>query len=81
MINKKEKQDIKTIIGHRYVSLIQEELEASKEFNKSGNPYSSAHITNVMNGESHEVIEAAIYRVVAKKKALLDNRKNLLKSA
>ena len=36
------------------------------------------NITNVMNGESHDVIEAAIYRVVDKRLALQQKRENLL---
>ena len=44
-------------------------------------PCPRGHITNVMNGEKHEIIEAAIYRVVKKrlkiqkKRAYLFNKK------
>jgi len=78
MITATDKESIKNIIGHRCAPLIQEELNASKEFNKGGQSYSTSHITNVMNGESHDVIEAAIYRVVDKRLALQQKRENLL---
>ncbi|WP_044403372.1 hypothetical protein [Lacinutrix sp. Hel_I_90] len=78
MITDIEKQAIKKLIGHRYVSLIQTELNDSDEFNKSGGSYSSGHITNVMNGEKHDVIEAAIYRVVEKKHKEIEARKSLI---
>lgn len=78
MISKSEKQRIKKIIGHRYVGLIQTELNDSNEFNKQGETYSSGHITNVMNGEPHNIIEAAIYRVVKNKLEELEARKNIL---
>ena len=82
MINKTAKESIKSIIGHRYAPKIQKELIDSNEFNKSGKPYSTGHIINVMNGEKHEIIEAAIYRVVKKclkiqkKRGFLINKKN-----
>ena len=82
MINKSDRESIKSVIGHPYASLIQKELIDSKEFNKVGAPYSKGHITNVMNGEKHEIIEAAIYRVVKKclkiqkKRGFLINKKN-----
>ena len=82
MINKSDKQSIKRIIGNRYAPIIQNELIDCKEFNREGVPYSTGHIANVMNGENHEVIEAAIYRVVKKrleiqtKKGRLINKKS-----
>lgn len=78
MISKAKKKRIKKIIGHRYVGLIQTELNESNEFNKQGETYSSGHITNVMNGEPHNVIEEAIYRVVENKLKLIEARKNIL---
>lgn len=56
MINKSDKQMIKRVIGNRYSLVIQNELTNCKEFNKYGVPYSTGHITNVMNGEKHEII-------------------------
>ncbi len=64
MITKSDKETIKDIIGHRYAPIIQDELNENKEFNKDGEAYSRSQITNVMNGERHDIIEAAIYRVV-----------------
>ena len=78
MITKEDKESIKKIIGHRCAPAIQDELNASGEFNKGGQSYSTSHITNVMNGESHDVIEAAIYRVVDKRLAIQQKRENLL---
>ena len=79
MISKAEKKRIKKIIGHRYAGVIQDELNKSNELNKQNEAYSSGHITNVMNGEPHNVIEDAIYRVVEDKLKLIEDRKNLLK--
>ena len=78
MITKEEKKSIKSIIGHRCSLAIQKELIDSKEFNTKGRIYSSSHITNVMNGEKHEIIEAAIYRVVQKRIVTQKKRKSLL---
>ena len=80
MITKKYKSLIKDIVGHRYVTPIQDELNNRKEFNKDGEAYSRSQITNVMNGERHEVIEAAIFRVVESKKKELEERKIILKN-
>jgi|TARA_B110000967_G_scaffold157964_1_gene163204 hypothetical protein len=82
MINKANRASIKSVIGYRYAPLIQKELIDSNEFNKDGKPYSTGHIANVMNGEKHKIIEAAIYRVVKKclkiqkKRGFLINKKN-----
>ena len=82
MISKSEKKRIKKIIGHRYVGPIQTELNERNEFNKQGETYSSGHITNVMNGEPHGIIEAAIFSVVqksiAEKEELAKQRQALL---
>ena len=78
MIVTTDKERIKSIIGHRCAPLIQKELNDSGEFNKGGQSYSTSHITNVMNGEHHDIIEAAIYRVVDKRLALQQKRENLL---
>ena len=64
MINKPHRDSRKSVIGHPYAALIQKELIDRNEFNKNGNVYSTRHIINVMNGEKHRIIEAAIYRVV-----------------
>ena len=66
MIKKAQKKRIKRIIGHRYVVLIQKELNEKNQFNKQGLPYSSSQITNVMNGKPHLIIENAIFSVVQK---------------
>lgn len=78
MIIKEDKNIIKEIIGHRYAPIIQLELNDSKEFNKEGETYSRSQITNVMNGENHDVIEAAIYRVVEKRLEIQKQREYLL---
>ena len=67
MIDKTAKDYIMSILGYRRAPLIQKELNTSNEYNKAGAPYARGHITNVMNGEKHEIIEAAIYRVVKKR--------------
>lgn len=66
MINTEEKESIKQVLGHRYVQVIQEELNRNGERNRNGLPYSDSQITNVMNGTAHRVIEAAIFSVVEK---------------
>ena len=78
MINKTAKESIKSIIGHRYAPKIQKELIDSNEFNKSGEPYSTGHIINVMNGEKHEIIETAIYRVAENRLKIQKQRDDLL---
>ena len=78
MITTEQKEKIKSIIGHRCSPAIQKELILSDQFNAKGDVYSSSHITNVMNGEKHAIIEAAIYRVVQKSLETKKNRKNLL---
>ncbi|CAI8213899.1 MAG: Uncharacterised protein [Formosa sp. Hel1_33_131] len=78
MINKTAKESIKSIIGHRYAYIIQKELNDSNEYNKDGESYSTGHITNVMNGEKHDIIEAAIYRVVENRLEIQRKRDNLL---
>ena len=76
MIDKTAKDYIMSILGYRRAPLIQKELNTSNEYNKAGAPYSRGHITNVMNGEKHEIIEAAIYRVV-KKRLKIQKKKSL----
>jgi len=78
MINKSDKQMIKRVIGNRYSLVIQNELTNCKEFNKYGVPYSTGHITNVMNGEKHEIIEAAIYRVFENQLEIQTQREHLI---
>lgn len=78
MITKSDKQIIKSVIGSRYALVIQKELMECQEFNKNGMPYSTGHITNIMNGEKHEIIEAAIYRVVKNRLEIQEKRESLL---
>ena len=78
MITKSDKQIIKGVIGGRYAPIIQKELIECNEFNKWGEPYSTKQITNVMNGEKHEIIEAAIYRVVKNRLEIQEKRESLL---
>ena len=78
MIYKSAKESIKNAIGHRYSPVIQKELIDSNEFNKANQPYSKKHISNVMNGEKHEIIEAAIYRVVEKRLKAQTKRGHIL---
>ena len=78
MITKSDKQIIKSVIGNRYAPIIQKELMECNEFNKNGMPYSTGHITNIMNGEKHEIIEAAIYRVVKNRLEIREKRESLL---
>ena len=77
MIDKRAKTFIKGIIGHRYTSIVQKELNDHNTFNKWGEPYSTKQITNVMNGEKHEIIEAAIYRAVEKRLKIQKKREYL----
>ena len=44
-----------------------------------GEPYSTGQITNVMNGEKHNIIEAAIYRVVEERLEIQRKRNSLFK--
>ena len=78
MITKSDKQILKGVIGGRYAPIIQKELIECNEFNKNGVPYTTGHITNVMNGEKHEIIEAAIYRVVKNRLEIQEKRESLL---
>lgn len=81
MITEKQKLEIKSYLGHRYVSVVQDELNLTNERDLKNKPYSATIITNVMNGQPHEVIEAAIYRAVERKKNVLKARENILKTA
>ena len=78
MIHKADKQEIKCVIGHRYASIIQKELIDSNLFNRKGEPYSTKHIANVMNGEKHKIIEAAIFRVVENRLEIQEKRDRLI---
>ena len=78
MISKSQKKEIKTLLGHRYVSVVKKELSLYNELNLKGKPFSSSVITNVMNQKSHAIIEAAIWRAVENKKALKIKREHLL---
>lgn len=79
MINKTTKESIKKIIGHRCAPIIQKELIDCSEYNMHGEPYSTGQITNVMNGEKHNIIEAAIYRVVEERLEIQRKRNSLFK--
>lgn len=79
MIKKSDKDSIKRVIGYRYAISVQKELIDRNEYNRNGRPYSTRHIINVMNGEKHKIIEAAIYRVVKKCLKIQKERKHLLK--
>lgn len=78
MISKTEKKRIIKHIGKTYTASVIEELDACNEKNSKGESYSASMVTNVMNGQPNEVIEAAIYRVVQQKKHLRESRKRLL---
>ncbi|WP_281980496.1 hypothetical protein [Tenacibaculum mesophilum] len=80
MISKADKKKIQKIIGHRYVADVQSCLKQWGIVNKDGEEHSASMITNVMNGKTHDDIEAAIYEVVAQKKAAQKQRKEILKS-
>lgn len=80
MISKADKKKIQKIIGHRYVADVQSCLKQWGIVNKDGEEHSASMITNVMNGKPHDDIEAAIYEVVAQKKAAQKQRKEILKS-
>ena len=78
MITKAEKEKIKEILGWRYAPVVQEYMTKKGFLNSKGEPYSTAMISNVMNGNSHERIESAIFDLVAKKKMKIAARKRYL---
>ncbi|WP_028890845.1 hypothetical protein [Tenacibaculum sp. 47A_GOM-205m] len=80
MITKSEKNKLKKILGHRYVADVLNCLRSRGIKNKDGEEYSASMIHNVMNGQSHEEIETAIYELAARKKEAAKKRKDLLKS-
>lgn len=69
MISKAEKIKIKKILGSCYVAAVKEELKIAGVLNRNNEPYSSTQITNVMNGRSHKIIEAAIFSATQKQVA------------
>ena len=78
MITEEQKTEIKKLLGHRYVETIQSRLLKKGLLNRKKQIYSSAQITNVMNGVSHRVIESVIFELVAEEKEIIKNREALL---
>lgn len=66
MISKTQKRKIKKILGSCYVAAVKDELKTKGALNRNGVAYSSTQITNVMNGNSHKIIEAAIFSATQK---------------
>ena len=78
MITKAEKEKIKEILGWRYAPVVQEYITKKGFLNSKGETYSTAMISNVMNGNPHERIESAIFELVDKKKMKMEKRKRCL---
>ncbi len=78
MITEENKTEIKKLLGHRYVETIQSKLLKKGLLNRKKQIYSSAQITNVMNGVSHRIIEAVIFELVIEEKEILKQRQTLL---
>lgn len=78
MINSKQKKLIKKLLGHRYVKHIATHLEEKNIKNRKDLAFSYSQITNVMNGVPHQVIEEAIFELLAIKNAELEKRQQLL---
>jgi len=78
MITKAEKEKIKEILGWRYAPVVQEYMTKKGFLNSKGEPYSTAMISNVMNGNPHERIESAIFELVDKKKMKMEKRRRCL---
>ena len=79
MITKADKKRIKKVLGWRYAPVIKQYMGVKELSNSKGKPYSTQMITNVMNGVTNEIIEAAIFKLVAEKQNLIKERKQLLK--
>lgn len=78
MITEEQKTEIKKLLGHRYVETIQSRLLKKGLLNRKKQIYSSAQITNVMNGVSHKIIEDVIWEIVAEQKKIIESREALL---
>ena len=78
MITKAEKEKIKEILGWRYAPVVQEYITKKGFLNSKGETYSTAMISNVMNGNPHERIESAIFELVDKKKMKMEKRRRCL---
>lgn len=78
MITEEQKTEIKKLLGHRYVETIQSRLLNKGLLNRKKQIYSSAQITNVMNGVSHRIIESVIFELVAEEKEIIKKREALL---
>lgn len=81
MITKDQKNKIIEILGHRYVASVQKELKLLNATDRNNNPYSSSLITNVMNSQSHKVVEEAIWTAVRTRKEINKKNEEVLKSA
>lgn len=65
MITPQEADTIKQILGYRYAKKVLQKLTKTKKRRKSGTPYSSNDVSQVMCGfRENEDIENAIYNVV-----------------
>lgn len=75
MITKRQRNQIKKILGENYTPLVQEELHKKGARNRNGHPHSASSIHNVMNGREHKEIEAAIFAAVETKTRELEKEK------
>ncbi|MGB5818850.1 MAG: hypothetical protein WBG90_05145 [Saonia sp.] len=75
MISKRERNQIKKVLGLYYTEAVQEELHKKGSRNRYGLPHSGTSIRNVMNGREHKEIEAAIFAAVEKKTKELEREK------
>ncbi|CAA0150849.1 hypothetical protein V2647_03780 [Tenacibaculum maritimum] len=66
MISNSQKKRIKKKLGNHYVAAIKAELNDLGKLNKKGQQYSSSQITNVMNGQPHQLLEDVIFALVQK---------------
>jgi acid phosphatase family membrane protein YuiD len=80
MITKTAKKEIKQLLGHRYVEVIQGRLLKKGLLNNKKQIYSPSQITNVMNGVSHRIIEKIIWELVEEEKAIIKKREQLIQS-
>lgn len=69
MILKTEKKKLKRLLGNKYIQDVLQDLETKGHFNKEGNPFTKAYISNVLNGtESNQNIEDSLYKVYEERK-------------
>lgn len=82
MITKAQKKRIKKKLGNHYVAVIKAELKELGKRNKNGEEYSSSQITNVMNGQPHQLLEDVIFalvqKVIAEKEKIKEERNAIL---